>query len=95
MMGLTEDERAILATILQGPFEVLVFGSRVMGTHKPFSDIDICLKGKTALPHALLSELKSALDESSLPYKVDLLDYHRISDSFRKVVDGSALKWEP
>ena len=34
-----------------------------------------------------LDRLKEAFEESDLPMRVDVLDWHAISDSFRKVVE--------
>ncbi|MBI2603218.1 MAG: nucleotidyltransferase domain-containing protein [Deltaproteobacteria bacterium] len=91
-LGLTKEDREILTSILRGPFEVLVFGSRTKGTHKPFSDIDICLKGAQALPRSLLADLRGQLEECDLPYKVDLIDYHQVSDGFRTLIDRTAMQ---
>lgn len=58
--------------------EAILYGSRAMDTHKPYSDIDIALKGK-ALNLTLLSKIDMALDDLFLPYKFDLTLYHHIS----------------
>tara|TARA_Y100001933_G_C18822271_1_gene489776 strand:+ start:66 stop:365 length:300 start_codon:yes stop_codon:yes gene_type:complete len=67
--------------------EVRAFGSRVKGTHRPHSDLDLVLvaDGKVDLKTIFL--LEEAFDESDLPYKVDILDYSRIDESFKKIID--------
>jgi predicted nucleotidyltransferase len=49
-----------------------IFGSRAKGNFREGSDIDIALNGSTELPQRML-RLKSDLDESALPYRVDLV----------------------
>lgn len=50
--------------------KVILYGSRAKGNFKPFSDIDITLKGKIS-PETLLS-INCAFSESSLPYLFDI-----------------------
>lgn len=49
----------------------ILFGSRAKGTHKPGSDIDLALVGQDVTLD-VISRLACALDESSIPYQVDL-----------------------
>lgn len=73
--GLTEsDRRIILDAIARYPEieRVTLFGSRAMGTYGQGSDIDLALEGRR-LERATMARLASDLDESDLPYKVDLL----------------------
>ena len=64
---------------------VVAFGSRVKGTARQYSDLDLCIKGKEALGLKRLSELQDAFSESNIPYKVDIIDWHTISESFRQI----------
>jgi len=48
-----------------------------------------------ALPPALLSELDEALEESSVPYFVDLVDLGRADESFRARVRREGVVWRP
>jgi type I restriction enzyme S subunit len=67
--------------------EIRVFGSRIHGTAKPYSDIDIALKCAEPIDRRTLSRLKEALQESTLPIRVDVLDWYTISDEFRVVIE--------
>ena len=67
--------------------EVRAFGSRVTWTAKDYSDLDLTVVGKQKLPPDTLRLLKEALEESDLPFRVDVLDWHAISDAFRKVIE--------
>jgi predicted nucleotidyltransferase len=59
--------------------EVIIFGSRAMGTHRKGSDIDLALKGKDINLDDLL-KISTELDELELPYLFDLLVFDRIEN---------------
>ncbi len=67
--------------------EARVFGSRILGTHQRFSDIDIALKGKEKISLQVQAALKQALSESDLPILVDIVDWHAISDEFKSIIE--------
>lgn len=96
-ISLTQAEHAIVSEILtrQLPLscEVLVFGSRFNGSPKRFSDLDLCLKDAAAVDVRLIGNLREAFDNSALPFKVDLVDYWRVSGEFRQVIDQTASKF--
>ena len=64
--------------------EVRAFGSRCNGTAREHSDLDLCVCGNEKLDWKLLANLKDALMESDLPFRVDVLDYHAMPEHFRK-----------
>jgi len=53
-----------------------LFGSRAMGNHKPYSDIDLVLYGDIA--PAAVDRLWTVFNESSLPYKVDVQAFNLV-----------------
>ena len=67
--------------------EVRAFGSRVTGTAKDYSDLDLAIVGKTKLPDKILYALKDDFEESDIPFRVDVLDWNAISKEFQKVVE--------
>lgn len=69
--------------------ETIVFGSRIHGKAKPWLDLDLAIKGKSALDWKLVAEIKEAFQESELPFRVDILDWNDISPSFRKAIETS------
>ena len=59
--------------------KMVVFGSRAMGNFKPGSDVDLALVGNLA-PNTV-SRLSYLLnEETTLPYKFDLVEYSTISE---------------
>ncbi len=67
--------------------EVRAFGSRATWTSKDYSDLDLAIVGSGPLDWKTLGRLKEAFEESDLPIRVDVLDWHAISESFRDVIE--------
>jgi predicted nucleotidyltransferase len=92
MIHLTEAELEIILKILeihapQG--EVWAFGSRQKGTHGKHSDLDLAVVGDGRQPLSVIGNLKEAFEDSTLPYRVEVLDYHTVLPSFRAIIDAS------
>ena len=68
--------------------EVRAFGSRVLGTPKSWSDLDLAVVGKTRIDPKILTSLQEAFEESDLPYRVDVLDWNAISPEFRRLIES-------
>jgi predicted nucleotidyltransferase len=83
MYGMTDDELQLLCSLFARHKEieqVILFGSRARGTHKPFSDVDITLLG-IGLTRSHLNRLMADIDESSLPYSFDISLYAKLTNS--------------
>jgi uncharacterized protein len=93
-MQLTDNEKSIVETILSNVSgEIYLFGSRVRGTARPDSDLDVCIKRSVSeVPLETISELREKFSNSNLPFAVDLVDYQHLNTSFR---DAIALEWVP
>ena len=68
--------------------EVLVFGSRATWTAKEYSDLDLAIMGEEPLSLREVSALDEALGESDLPFKVDIVEWARIDEGFRRIIRG-------
>lgn len=75
--------------------EVFFFGSRVDGTSNVGSDLDVLLKGKTAVDLGDISLLKEAFEASNIPFKVDILDYNRCDKQMIKNISKNLFKVFP
>jgi len=78
--GLPETTLATIRRILQQHPNVekaVLYGSRAIGNYKNGSDIDLTLMG-TALDHRTLSTIAGELDDSFIPYTVDLSLYDNL-----------------
>ena len=89
MINLNTQELNIIKSILSEKCPntpVWAFGSRVKGTNKPFSDIDLALITTTPLTIRELTELELAFSDSDLPFKVDLVDWASCSETFKQII---------
>lgn len=77
----------ILKAHLPKDAAVWVFGSRATGKIKRFSDVDIAIDLNHKLSSALLADLTEAFDASDIPYKVDIVDWHNISNAFKERIE--------
>lgn len=92
MLDLTAEHRAEVCRILllHVPGRIVrAFGSRVQGTAKPFSDLDLAVMGDTPLDFRQLAALKDAFAESNLPFRVDVVDWAATSEAFRGIIEGA------
>lgn len=81
MYGIDEEEMQLMHHIFSetpGLDEVVLYGSRAKGNYKPFSDIDITLKGDD-LAEEDLTDVCYKLSESLLPYFCDVSLYHHLT----------------
>lgn len=71
---------------------VVAFGSRVQGTAKEFSDLDLVVLGDEPVAPDVLSELRYAFAESDLSISVDVLEWASLSPSFRRVIERTPVE---
>lgn len=59
--------------------EARIFGSRAKGNYTDRSDIDIALTGDRTIPFEELMDINAYIDNLGLLYKVDIVDYAKVS----------------
>jgi predicted nucleotidyltransferase len=59
---------------------------------KPWSDLDLAIKAESALDWKLLEEIKETFQQSELPFRVDVLDWNDITESFRKAIETNGFE---
>lgn len=75
----------IIRQYLSDPeFRVFVFGSRVKGNSQKFSDVDVGIEGSRPVEQKIMYKIKDELEESDLPYFVDVVDFAVADPSFTK-----------
>lgn len=90
MNDISPSQLKIVQAILQRHVpdcEVRIFGSRAKRNAKPYSDLDLAIVGKAKLSRKILHALKEDFEESDLPFRVDVLDWHTISKEFQAVIN--------
>lgn len=98
MIDLSPDHLSLVKTILNrvapAGFEAWVFGSRVSGSAKKFSDLDIAMVGTRKLSLSELGNLREAFSESDLPISVDVIDYNQTDPDFQRIIEAHREKLE-
>jgi len=86
--------RDIIFKRLKGyKFQLFLFGSEANKTSGRTSDIDVAIMPITPLPKNLLSEIREELEESNIPYPVDLVDLSRAGPEFIHRVTQEGILW--
>ena len=86
--------REIVTLRLRGhPVEVYLFGSWARGEARRLSDIDVGILPRGDLPIALLSRIQEELEESSVPYPVELVNLREVSPDFLARVRKEGVRW--
>lgn len=88
-LAITDEELVIVKSILQQfvpNYPVWAFGSRVKGTARPYSDLDLAIMTETPLTFLERDNLKEAFSESDLVWKVDIIDWASTSEEFRQII---------
>ena len=67
---------------------VYIFGSRSRGGYQKYSDVDLLVESD-ALPPGSLALIAERLEESILPYKVDLVDARKLAPEYGESVHNS------
>ncbi len=96
-LQIAPEHAAIVHAILQKNVpdrEVWAFGSRVKGTAKPFSDLDLAIIGNKPLPLATLADLADDFAMSDLPWKVDIVDWATLSPEFRAIIAAQKMVFQ-
>ena len=89
-MRTIEELRSFLtAQLLQA--KIYLFGSRAKGTATLHSDVDIAIEGAEVA--SKLPYIRLAIEESLLPYKVDLVDLQSASH-LKEVVIKEGIRWQ-
>lgn len=81
----------IVQAILQKHFStsvrVWIFGSRATGSAKKYSDLDLAVDYHSKhIPINVMADLVYDFEESDLPYKVDIVDWNSIDQSFQNKI---------
>jgi uncharacterized protein len=108
MIQLNKKHYAIIKTILRKNFpdaKIWLFGSRVEGLAKKYSDLDILIKlsnntlkvaEDAAAYGSRVDFFNSRADfaESDIPFKIDLVDWDKMEKEFRHEVLKNAIELE-
>ncbi len=73
---------------------VFIFGSRVTGSARRRSDLDLAIGGNAPLTLNDRAELRAAFSQSDLPMMVDFIDLADAKGIFRKRIESEWISFE-
>lgn len=91
--AIAELRRIVLDALGDRAAAVYLFGSHARGDVRHASDIDIAILPRTDLPRGFFAELVDTIEESTIPYDVDLVDLREVTPAFRAEVLRTGIKW--
>lgn len=83
----------VLAALGEHDASVWLFGSCARGKVLQHSDIDIAILPRDELPRGFFSDLAESIEESSIPYDVDVVDLRRAAPTLVEDVRREGIKW--
>ncbi len=83
----------VLAALGKHDAAVWLFGSCARGEPKQHSDIDIAILPRDELPVGFFANLAADIEESDIPYDVDLVDLRHADTAMRDAVRREGTKW--
>lgn len=100
--GLSKEHLELIKSILEKYLanklksKIYLYGSRSTGKNKNFSDIDLALKLNDQETNSLIAKIKNDLEDSELPYKVDLVNWDEIAKEYLpQIKKQKILFWSP
>lgn len=90
------DHKNLVLRLVRSVFpqaEVWAFGSRVSGTARRYSDLDLALKQREPLDRIARRHLMERLSASELPFRVEVVDYRTAEPEFQAVIDQTSVRW--
>jgi len=89
-IDLPVDHRRLVLNVIRANLpqstKAWVFGSRVTGRARRYSDLDLAIDAGRRLTLDEIARLTDAFSDSDLPYKVDLVDWQDINDRWRQII---------
>lgn len=86
--------RELVTTSLESyDVRVYLFGSHATGAVHAASDVDVAVDVAGPLPPGVLARLREALEESTIPCRVEVVDLRDADAEFRERVLREGIEW--
>ena len=91
---LLEVKKMLLAALEGLDADVFLYGSRADGSASRGSDVDVGVNAGHEVDARLLQRARNILEESAIPFKVDIVDFARVDGDFRTVAMKKVQWWK-
>jgi len=93
IQAIEELRRMVLAALGQRDAAVWLFGSCARGDARQHSDIDIAILPRDELPVGFFGQLQADIEESTIPYDVEVVDLRGADPAMVEEVRREGVKW--
>ncbi|BAL82362.1 hypothetical protein SELR_06540 [Selenomonas ruminantium subsp. lactilytica TAM6421] len=73
--------------------KIYLFGSWARGTARHGSDVDVAVEFSGMPNERKISDLREQLEESTIPYRVDIVDMSKAAESLREEIRRDGIRW--
>ena len=87
-------KQLVLEALGRQPAKIVLFGSRARGDASPRSDVDVGILPSGRLHPRTLGEVQEKLDNSNIPYQVDLVNLLEAGPEFQREALKDAIVWK-
>ena len=83
----------VLSELAEENVAVALFGSAAVGTETCASDVDVAIIPRGIMNRAVLSRVRERVEELTVPYVVDIVDFSMVSETFKNNALSHAIWW--
>ncbi len=83
----------VLSVLADENVNVYLFGSWARGTARHGSDVDVAVEFFGASNERKIADLREQLEESTIPYRVDIVDMSRAAESLCEEIRREGIRW--
>ncbi len=73
---------------------IILFGSFARGDQERSSDIDIAIDCGQAISYQKIIAMQLDIDETTIPFKVDIVDVHNASEAIKESIYKQGIVWK-
>mgnify|MGYP001952527727 CR=1 FL=1 len=90
MISIKTEHLEIVDEILQKyPYKFYVYGSKVKGTNKKLSNLDLCFFDN--ILDNVVSHIEEYFDNSNLPFIVEIVNWNHCNDNFKELIKDALI----
>lgn len=91
--NLNRIKNLVLKELQDEQVEIALFGSFATGDSNRASDVDVAIIPTGNFKKSKLSLLREKLEEETIPYSVEIVDFSIVSEAFKKTALQNAKWW--
>lgn len=97
IMNIKSEHKDKILAVLSALFpdaRIILFGSRAKDTHAAYSDVDVAIDMGSSIEPVYIGEARDMFSESTLPYKIDVVDFWSVPENMKKLILQEGVVWK-